>query len=955
MARRGDFVRKISALAALFFVLFCTGTFAAQTTELDIAADTYVVGGSHTGENYGAESVLCAKRETTNGTTGNTDRRIYMKISLADYAAALDFADSVTLSVTTVDTAGGVIYATDWTDWQESGFVMNDEPYSAYADIESNYEYVGEITAAKDKRVGVDITAAAKKLAADGKAELTLVFVGDNNPTPAKRTNLRIYSRESAYKPTVRLSFAKEFSARLTKQKTAGGIASLEYEYANVGATAKSPAVIVAGYAAENGVRRLSGVKHVTCAANEVGGKISAKCELPAGDEVYVMLWDGVTPVCGAVRLEEEQRLTVLLPQADAYVSDSANHGAENTLYTGKSGSAERKSYLRFDISELAGSRISGAYLILYNTSSAKSDGGSLYLAEASGDWTEGGITPANAPAGGERIAVSCILKGMTSSFDLGDYISAKAYAGAGEITLVLSDNGLSGLVGFASREDADRAPRLVVSCGSEFCYPKAAVAEFNYRDTDPLENARALVAGSRAVYGSDISCEVSVDDDDYTERVSAKRYVTDRWYNSYKTRTLESLPGFAASDSAEELCKYGGLIRKSQKATGYFYINTDADGSHLVDPCGHTMLLLGLDSVESALISDAVISEKYQTRAEWAKQTASYVKSGRLFMNSAVNWTSFDQNLLNTENPPAMMLVIGVLTNYAKRYGLAVQQAGHLGFKNNNCMPVFDPYFEVYANNFIAGNIEKYRTNKNIIGYFSDNELPIDKNMLLEYLMLDPSDGYNAYSHAAAWEWLRSRTGKEKPTLADVTVQLNDDFYDFVYDRYYQVVEPKYRKYAPNHLYFGERMMSYNNATYPGIVRASGRYADAMVMNYYGVWTPNTGIMQKWHEWSGKPFFITEWYAKGEDSEYQTQSDSGAGFICQTQSDRGKFYQNFALKLLEDPNCVGFVWFGYMDTANTNKGVVSPGLDEYTEFAKRAARFNRNAYRLMEFFRESE
>ena len=71
--------------------------------------------------------------------------------------------------------------------------------------------------------------------------------------------------------------------------------------------------------------------------------------------------------------------------------------------------------------------------------------------------------------------------------------------------------------------------------------------------------------------------------------------------------------------------------------------------------------------------------------------------------------------------------------------------------------------------------------------------------------------------------------------------------------------------------------------------------------------------------------------------------------------SAKRKFYQNFALKLVEDPNCVGFVWFGYMDTANTNKGVVSPGLDEYTEFAKRAARFNRNAYRLMEFFRESE
>ena len=46
------------------------------------------------------------------------------------------------------------------------------------------------------------------------------------------------------------------------------------------------------------------------------------------------------------------------------------------------------------------------------------------------------------------------------------------------------------------------------------------------------------------------------------------------------------------------------------------------------------------------------------------------------------------------------------------------------------------------------------------------------------------------------------------------------------------------------------------------------------------------------------KPFIVTEWYAKGMDSGMA--NTTGAGFVVKTQADRGRFYQNFTLGLLE-------------------------------------------------------
>jgi hypothetical protein len=114
------------------------------------------------------------------------------------------------------------------------------------------------------------------------------------------------------------------------------------------------------------------------------------------------------------------------------------------------------------------------------------------------------------------------------------------------------------------------------------------------------------------------------------------------------------------------------------------------------------------------------------------------------------------------------------------------------------------------------------------------------------------------------------------------------------------------------------------------------------------------------WEHESGKPIIITEWYAKGADSGMA--NTTGAGWLVKTQRDRGWFYQNFALALLESRVCVGWHWFKYADNdpadtnadpsnIDSNKGVVSNRYDPWYTLLDAARRINERAYRLADYF----
>ena len=88
----------------------------------------------------------------------------------------------------------------------------------------------------------------------------------------------------------------------------------------------------------------------------------------------------------------------------------------------------------------------------------------------------------------------------------------------------------------------------------------------------------------------------------------------------------------------------------------------------------------------------------------------------------------------------------------------------------------------------------------------------------------------------------------------------------------------------------------------------------------------------------------------------------SGWGWTVRTQNDRGLFYENFALQLLESKGCVGFDWFLYRDNdpndltadlsnRDSNKGIIDNYGNEYTELTSHMKTLNDQKYSLIKFF----
>jgi hypothetical protein len=224
----------------------------------------------------------------------------------------------------------------------------------------------------------------------------------------------------------------------------------------------------------------------------------------------------------------------------------------------------------------------------------------------------------------------------------------------------------------------------------------------------------------------------------------------------------------------------------------------------------------------------------------------------------------------------------------------------------------------------------------------------------LRNYLKLPPQDpGYQA-----ALKWLQARHG-ENATANEITSRDEKDFLAFVVARYYRIVSSAIKKYDPNHLYLGSRFNG-RVLNEPEVFKAAGPYVDVVSVNYYDVWTPSQEQLFSWESESGKPVLITEWYTKAEDSGMA--NTGGAGWIVKTQNDRGMFYQNFTLALLQSKVCVGWDWFKYADNDPTdtnadpsnhdaNKGIVNIHYQPYQPLLRAMKQINERTYSLAAYF----
>ena len=421
---------------------------------------------------------------------------------------------------------------------------------------------------------------------------------------------------------------------------------------------------------------------------------------------------------------------------------------------------------------------------------------------------------------------------------------------------------------------------------------------------------------------------------------VSAAKTKPGNPWQDYPTRVVGMLPDYRPTTDGD-LSSFGGSKHARRTASGFFHAEKVGRRWWLIDPEGYPFLHVGV--VATAFPKGSGAPES------WAAATTELLHAHGF--NGTGAWT--DTALLRAAPRPVVYTQMwNFMSAYGAKRGGMYQKSGHMGYPGD-CIFVFDPAFAAFCDEY-AKRLTPTRDDPWLLGHFTDNELPLYTKTLDNFLKLPTADP----GRIAAEDWLSARRA-DRPGADGLTDALRQEFLGFVGERYLAITTAAIRRYDPNHLCLGPRFDFQALQSAP-LFAAAGRHLDVIGVNYYHAWSPDPERMANWVKWSGKPFIVTEWYAKGMDSGFA--NTTGAGWVVKTQADRGRFYQNFTLGLLESGGCVGWHWFKYRDNDPTsktadpsnldsNKGIVNLRLEPYAPLLSEMHELNRQAYSLADYF----
>lgn len=436
------------------------------------------------------------------------------------------------------------------------------------------------------------------------------------------------------------------------------------------------------------------------------------------------------------------------------------------------------------------------------------------------------------------------------------------------------------------------------------------------------------------------------------TQPVEARRVIINggsrhiSGWEAHPTMTMESLPPLVAVTGD----KFGGRADRHGNKTGFFHAEQNGGRWWIVDPLGHLYLSDGVDSVApgNSLNNKAEFARTFGNEGKWADATAALLL--RNGINSLGAWSDDDaleHSATHPQHPLSYSVNLNVMSAYGHEHGDVHMGSGHQTYPQDAVF-VFDPEFEVFAGKFLK-SIDAKKEDPDLLGYFSDNEIPLALNNLDGLLSRTRGEP----GRVAAEAFLRDHHA------FGPTDELRSQFLEFETERYFKIVSAAIHEHDPNHMYLGCRFYG-KQLRQPEMFRAAGKYADIISVNFYNRWQAEPETTSMWEKESGKPFLVTEFYVKADDSDMP--NTSGAGWIVHNQRDRGLFYENLVISLLETRSFVGWHWFRYQDndpedkaadTSNigANKGIVNTAYLPYGPLTASMQRVNAHIYSIADVF----
>jgi|GEM_PF-1927061 len=417
----------------------------------------------------------------------------------------------------------------------------------------------------------------------------------------------------------------------------------------------------------------------------------------------------------------------------------------------------------------------------------------------------------------------------------------------------------------------------------------------------------------------------------------TAKVSVNGKWVER-PVRTIDSMRPIAPV-ADDLLTIYGGYKGSWQsEATGFFRTEFRDKRWWFIDPLGYPFISIGMNTVTLAIgkatdedasseDEDArfeIESEAFELGLEEQKGDNESIADETLSLlrkygfNTLGRWSQKDQ-LNKAEVRMPYMTTLGFMAIYRNKRKASFGKRGYV----NQTIPVFDEGFVTFADDYVKTRVARLKDDPWLLGHYTDNELPIRPNALKLYLSLPESDR----GHQEAVRWLAER--KRSPKR--YSKEDNDEFVEHVAFTYYSVVTKALKKYDPNHLVVGSRQ---HGRTMTKALLKGSSPLDVVSLNYYHSWSPSQNSMTGWVNRSGRPFIQSEWYAKKVDDA--KGGGRGAGYRVASQLDRGLFYQNHTLGLIDHPGAIGWHWFKYKGVLDNDFQPISEMLDKMEELNKR-------------------
>ena len=404
------------------------------------------------------------------------------------------------------------------------------------------------------------------------------------------------------------------------------------------------------------------------------------------------------------------------------------------------------------------------------------------------------------------------------------------------------------------------------------------------------------------------------------------------KWETARFARTLSTLGSstavnFLDTDLGEKITEYdvyGGITNAgiTGEATGFFHTERIGERFYVIDPLGNPFFAVGVNTINLG----ATQNQKDYTIASYGLEEVYFERITRSLQEMGVNLTaeSPQDDLLKVENGLSCVVNMNLMVNYMSK----------IGYKSDYVFNTFDPDFVREANEQAASIITAggYAENPRVFAYTTDNELPSGNDILTRYLTLKPDEDMStSFSYATAWAWLARRMDTPNPTLAEYSrspelAQMNSEFLSFLYSTYYRISRDAIRAVDSNHMYIGSRV---NGTCYTdeGYHRAAGYFLDVISVNLYNGLSPASSILTDFYRNTGKPFMVTEFFAKGMDAMdangFKLANSTGAGILVYTQQQRADYYEHYTMNLLQTKTCVGWVWYRFRDN---DQGIYSTG-----------------------------